>query len=162
MDTVLFLCPSLPTETLKWLSLLPILMQESFWWWQCSDRYIISLFPNLNTSPLSPSLISLMVSVDLRHHVYLLMQRSKDLAYTVSVMFLFCHRQLHIWTTSWLYQCQASWLDTHFSQTHMIFVCEPKRKEIRWQTLFTGSGSTISDPWKVSNKFSVQSHQWSG
>ena len=32
-------------ETLKWLSSLPISMQESFWWWQCSDRYIISLFP---------------------------------------------------------------------------------------------------------------------
>ena len=38
-------------------------MQESFWWWQCSDRYIISLFPHLHT-PLPPSLISLMVSVD--------------------------------------------------------------------------------------------------
>ena len=25
-------CPSLPTETLKWLSSLPIFMQESFWW----------------------------------------------------------------------------------------------------------------------------------
>ena len=33
-----WLCPSLPTETLKWLSSLPILMQGSFWWWQCSDR----------------------------------------------------------------------------------------------------------------------------
>ena len=33
-------------ETLTWLSSLPILMQESFWWWQRSDRYIISLpFP---------------------------------------------------------------------------------------------------------------------
>ena len=40
-------------ETLKWLSLLPVLMQESFWWWQCSDRYIISLFPHLHT-PLLP------------------------------------------------------------------------------------------------------------
>ena len=29
-------------ETLKWLSSLPTLMQKSFWW-QCSDRYIISL-----------------------------------------------------------------------------------------------------------------------
>ena len=27
-------------ETLKWLSSLPILMQESFRRWQCSDRYI--------------------------------------------------------------------------------------------------------------------------
>ena len=50
-------------ETLKWLSSLPILLQ----WWQYSDRYIISPFP-----PFSPSLISLMVSVDVRHHVYLL------------------------------------------------------------------------------------------
>ena len=30
-------------ETLKWLSSLPTLMQKSFWWWQCNDRYIISL-----------------------------------------------------------------------------------------------------------------------
>ena len=48
MDTVLWLCPSLPTETLKWLSLLPILMHESFWWWQCSDRYIVSHSPHLH------------------------------------------------------------------------------------------------------------------
>ena len=49
-------------------------MQESFWWWQCSDRYILSLFPHLHTPspPFSPSLISLMVSVDVKHHVYLL------------------------------------------------------------------------------------------
>ena len=33
-------------EILKWLSSLPMLMQESFWWWQCSDRYIISLSPH--------------------------------------------------------------------------------------------------------------------
>ena len=72
VDTVLWLCPSLPTETLKWLSSLPILMQEPFWWWQCSDRYIISLFPYLHTlfPPFSPSLISPMVSVDVKHHFY--------------------------------------------------------------------------------------------
>ena len=46
-------------------------MQESFWWRQCSDRYTISLFPHLHT-PFPPSLISLMVSVDVKHHVYLL------------------------------------------------------------------------------------------
>ena len=49
-------------ETLKWLSSLPILMQKSFWWWQCSDRYVISLFLRLR-----PSLISLVVSVDVKH-----------------------------------------------------------------------------------------------
>ena len=52
-------------ETLKWLSSLPIFMQESFWWWQCSDRYILSLFPHLHTPyPFSLSLISFMVSVE--------------------------------------------------------------------------------------------------
>ena len=73
VDTVLWLCLSLPTETLKWLSSLPILMQESFWWWQCSDRYIISLSPHLHTPfpHFSPSLVSRTVSVDVKHHVYL-------------------------------------------------------------------------------------------
>ena len=72
VDTVLWLCPSLPTETLKWFSSLPILMQESFWWWQCGNRYIIPLSPHLHTPlpPFSPSLISLMVSVDVKHNVY--------------------------------------------------------------------------------------------
>ena len=50
-------------------------MQESFWWWQCSDSYIISLFPTsfIPPPPFSLSLISLMVSVDVKHHVYLLL-----------------------------------------------------------------------------------------
>ena len=76
VDTVWWLCPSLLTETLTWLSSLPILMQESFWWWQCSDRYIISHstppFLSPPPPPPPPSLTSLMVSVDLKHHVYLL------------------------------------------------------------------------------------------
>ena len=61
-------------ETLKWLSSLPILMQESFRWWQCSDRYIFPLLPSSYPPPFhSPfylSLISLMVFVDIKHHVY--------------------------------------------------------------------------------------------
>jgi len=58
-------------ETLKWLSSMPILMQEPLWWWQCSDRYILSLFPHLHIpSPFFPSLISLMVSVAVKHCVY--------------------------------------------------------------------------------------------
>ena len=65
-------------ETLKWLSSPPTLMQVSFWWWQCSDRYIISLSPPppYRLPPFSPSLISLMVSVDVKHHVYLLTKQS--------------------------------------------------------------------------------------
>ena len=57
-------------ETLKWLSVsLPILMQESFWWWQCGDRYI-DLSPSSPTSitSFSPSLISFLVSVGVKHH----------------------------------------------------------------------------------------------
>ena len=54
VHTVLWLCPSLPTETLKWLSSLPILMQKSFWWWQCSDRFIISLSPHHTLPHLLP------------------------------------------------------------------------------------------------------------
>ena len=48
-------------------------MHESFWWWQCSDRYTISIFPPppYSLPPFSPSLIILMVSVDVKHHVYL-------------------------------------------------------------------------------------------
>ena len=52
-------------ETSKQLSLLPILMQESFWWRHCNNRYTISLFPHLR-----PSLISLVISVDVKHPVY--------------------------------------------------------------------------------------------
>ena len=68
-DTVLWLCPSLYTETLNWLSSLPIVMQKSFWWWQCNDRYIISLPlppPPYPLPPFSPSLISRTVSVDVK------------------------------------------------------------------------------------------------
>ena len=48
-------------EILKCLSSLPILMKESFWWWQSNHRYIISLFSHLHIplSPCFPSLISL-------------------------------------------------------------------------------------------------------
>ena len=45
------------TKTLEWLSSLPVLMQESFWWWQCSDRYIIYVIspssPIISVSPAS-------------------------------------------------------------------------------------------------------------
>ena len=34
-------------ETLKWHSPLPILMEESLWRWRCSDRYAVSLIPQL-------------------------------------------------------------------------------------------------------------------
>ena len=62
-------------------------MQKPFWWWQCSDGYIISLFfpppppPPPASIPLpprpplppavSPSLISLVISLDVKHRVYL-------------------------------------------------------------------------------------------
>ena len=59
-------------EILKWLSSLPILMQESFWHQQWSNRYITSLSPPPPHTPPPPSLISLTASVDVKHYVYLL------------------------------------------------------------------------------------------
>ena len=55
---------------------MPTLMHKSFWWWQCRDRYIISPPnpppppPPYPLPPFSPSLINLVVSVDVKHHVY--------------------------------------------------------------------------------------------
>ena len=54
------------SETSKWLSSLPVLMQGSSWWWQCSDRYWLKS-PSSPTS-ICPSLISLMVSVGVKYH----------------------------------------------------------------------------------------------
>ena len=57
------------------LSSLSILPQESFWWWQSGDRYIISLFPPPPLYPLHLLLTvpnSITVSVDVKHHDYLL------------------------------------------------------------------------------------------
>ena len=53
-DTCLVTLSLTVNETLKWLSLLPILMQKSFWWWQCSDRYIISFSLPLSRVPNKP------------------------------------------------------------------------------------------------------------
>ena len=101
-------------ETLKWPSSLSTLMQESFWW--CSDRYIISLFPHHHTpSPLPPSLISLVVSVDVKHHVYVYFSRerrncanreAKHGSNEVKwIIFCFsCSQQLILWTLS-LWPC---------------------------------------------------------
>ena len=82
-------------------------MQKSFRWWQCSERYIISLFPPLHTPlpPFFPSLISLVVSVDVMHHVYLLtyqstgrLHRTKQcktslFVFAGSLSCFFCHPQ---------------------------------------------------------------------
>ena len=65
-------------ETLKWLSSLPILMQVILVVTEWRLRYILSLSPtSVHTAPsvplFYPSLtINLMVSVDVKHHVYLL------------------------------------------------------------------------------------------
>ena len=68
-------------ETLKWLSSLPILVQESFWWWQCSDtplpQHLSLPQPPYPPPPFSLSLISLMVSVAIKHPDYLLTVQSK-------------------------------------------------------------------------------------
>ena len=39
-------CVFTVNETIKWLTPTPILIQRSFWWWQCSFRYSIRLSPS--------------------------------------------------------------------------------------------------------------------
>ena len=77
-------------ETLKRLSSQSILMQKSGDG-VATGIIIISLSPHLHTSslsPFSPSLISLMVSVDVEHHVYLLTYNAQPVTNTNSVGFL--------------------------------------------------------------------------
>ena len=88
-------------------------MQESFWWWQCSDSYVIS-FPHLHTPspppppppPFSPSIISLTVFVDVKHHVYLLPLR---LPWDKGVCVFSCRLTYHllIWQSdrAWSFTC---------------------------------------------------------
>ena len=47
-----WLCPSQLMKTSKWLSLLPIVMQESVWRWQRSVRYSLPLSPPTPPHPL--------------------------------------------------------------------------------------------------------------
>ena len=72
-------------------------MQESFWRWQCSDRYIISLSPHLHTPFPSRT-----VSVDVKYHVYLLTYRGAALQAKFMITYIrgdnyihnyYCHRR---------------------------------------------------------------------
>ena len=140
MNTVLWLCPSLSTETLKWLSSLPTLMQESFWWWQCSDRYIISFSPQLH-NPFPPSLISRTVSVDVKHHVYLLTWPSN----TVGTLLRWWH-----WLTVIFEHCPGS---------SSILNCNTLEAD-SWKTCLSRGGggevkqqnTTCSDPYSRGGK----------
>ena len=116
-------------------------MQESFWWRQCSDRYIISLFPILHT-PFSPSLISLMVSVDVKHHVWLLFAPWRPLASVIRVTvlssrsvlvgilqpFLFCPTKAigfcrRIWGNSCVLRFRCHYLLHNFLFVRMKAIC---------------------------------------
>ena len=58
-------------ETLKWLSSPHILCRSHSGGDSVAISIIVFLFPHLH-NPFTPSLISLTVSVDVKHHVYLL------------------------------------------------------------------------------------------
>ena len=66
VDTVLWLSIT-SYWNIKMALIAAQITQGSFWWWQCGNRYVISPFPHLH----NPFLISLMVSVDVKHHVYI-------------------------------------------------------------------------------------------
>ena len=88
-------------------SSLPALIQKSFRWWQCSERYIISLFPHLQTpSPLPPipnkpyGFCELTSMFSTKHHVYLLNSSSMiwmfpyDLRFLERLIILHSHSQV--------------------------------------------------------------------
>ena len=89
------------TSALRWAAVRAILMFHN-----CEGQsiatgiYIISLFPHLHP-PFAPSLISLMVSVDVKHHVYLLTYST----YILPVVFSWTIPPTH---TSW-YVCVCMW-----------------------------------------------------
>ena len=66
MDTVLWLCPLIVTETFKWLSSLPSIMQKSFRWWQYSVRFSLPLLPPTSWD-LSPRQYLLRKGLVLKH-----------------------------------------------------------------------------------------------
>ena len=66
VDTILWLSVTI-NETLKWLSPLPILMQESFWWWQCSHTRI-SIAPGFLVHPLPLTSVTCPQDLLLRFH----------------------------------------------------------------------------------------------
>ena len=115
-------------ETCKRLSSLPILMQESFWCWQCSDRYIISLHPPHTPTPFPPALVCLMVSVEVKYHVYLLTcpeecdtltgQLTSSLRLSFDWCEGLCHKTVYITVVSWsmtqdtVHNCSARVYDT--------------------------------------------------
>ena len=100
-------------ETLKWLSSLLILMQESFWWWQRSDRYNYNLLLPPPPYPLplfSPSLISLVVSVDVKHHVCLLTYSCLDMCKRSGNPVVPCFVPVPWWVVAlFLFQCPDEW-----------------------------------------------------
>ena len=111
-------------------------MQESFWWWQCSDRYIISLSPtSILLPPISPSLISLMVSVDVKHNVYLLtylMEAAVEKRWSVTVS------DLQAWSYTKL-DCQTTLCarnTSFFRPRTTVFLAGPHAVCIRleWRT----------------------------
>ena len=108
-------------------------MQESFWRWQCSDRYIISLSPppSILSSPLFfPSLISLMVFVDVKRHVYLLTYtHARTRTYVVSLQPFLAQSSFGL--SSLLFLCSVSFgvstllflFSVSFGLSTLLFLC---------------------------------------
>ena len=102
-------------------------MQKPFWWWQCSNGYVISFCPTSTPlSPIfSPSLISLMVSLDIKHHVYLL------LLYILSYIQVQCYHHTDICTPTlgiWELEFVMSWswkVILTWNSTQQIFYFSP-------------------------------------
>ena len=99
-------------------------MQESFWWWKCSDRYIISLSPHLHTPPLpapnkpygfcgrwAPYLLT--VSLSLSRFLYKVpgeIKRSRDLEEGGGRSWTFKLAQKRSWVGRWSWAAKVGLL----------------------------------------------------
>ena len=117
-------------------------MQESFWWWQCNDRYLnIYNFPlpppPYPYPPFSLSLINFMVSVGVKHHVYFtIMTIIIKICMFVFIIGRSCHK--------YNFCCNKSFIVTNMSFV-VTKVC------LLWQT-FCEKIMFVATKWQIFNK----------
>ena len=86
-------------------------MRESFWWWQCSDRYIISLSPPPYPIPPILPVPNKPYGFCGRHHVYLLTQTFNPGRESVRLV----KGEVQIWYRSSLYSLYA-WRELEYKK----------------------------------------------
>ena len=107
-------------ETLKWLSSLPTLMQKSFWWWECSNRYIISLsllIPNKPDGFCGRKAPCLPYTVSSKHHAqYQFHKLTSEHQTQPGSYVLTSKRTPHTTRILWPHTVRVPWTDLRFCE----------------------------------------------